>query len=87
MSAFAPVSPEAIKEAREKLMPEHHLHDAKFESGHAMYKPQHEAILGSMYMTEHDGSTPIEFPTEAAALAALKAGTIKENTPIRIVPE
>lgn len=85
MSAFCPVSPEAIKEAREKLLPEHHMHDAKFDTGTPMYKPQHEAILGSMYMTEHDGSKPVEFPTEAAALAALKEGKINENTPIRIV--
>lgn len=85
MSTFAPVSPEAIREAKEKLMPEHHLHDAKFDTGRAMYKPQHEAILGSMYMTQHDGSEVIEFPSEAAALAALDAGKIKENTPIKIV--
>lgn len=82
---MTPVSPEAIREAREKLLPEHHLHDVKFDSGKPMYKPQHEAILGSMYLTEHDGSTPIEFPTEEAALAALKAGKIKGNTPIKIV--
>ena len=50
-----------------------------------MYKPQHEAILGSMYMTEHDGSKPIEYPTEAAALADLDSGKISPNTPIKIV--
>lgn len=84
MSVFAPISPEAIQEAKNKLLPENHLHDARMDHGTPMYKPQHEAILGSMYLTEHDGSEPIEFPTEAAALAALKAGTIKESTPIRI---
>lgn len=85
MSTFAPVSPEAIQEARTKLMPENHLHDAKFDTGRAMYKPQHEAILGSMYMTQYDEGDAVEFPTEQAALAALKAGEIKESTPIRIV--
>lgn len=84
MSAFAPVTPEAIKEAREKLLPENHLHDARMGNGSAMYKPQHEAILGSMYLTEHDGSEPKIFPTEAAALAALKAGEISDSTPVRI---
>lgn len=84
MSVFAPVSPEAIKEAREKLLPEHHLHDAKFDTGRAMFKPQHEAILGSTYMTKHDGGTVIEYQTEAAALADLESGKIKPDTPIRI---
>ena len=84
MSVFAPVTQEAIQEAKDKLLPSNHLHDARMDAGTPMYKPQHEAILGSMYMTEHDGSKPIDFPTEAAALAALKAGKIKENTPIRI---
>lgn len=84
MSVFAPVTQEAIQEAKDKLLPENHLHDARMDAGTPMYKPQHEAILGSMYLTEHDGSKPVEFPTEAAALAALKAGKIKESTPIKI---
>ena len=84
MSVFAPVTPEAIKEANEKLLPEHNLNDARMDAGTPMYKPQHEAILGSMYLTEHDGSKAVEFATEAAALAALKSGKIKPSTPIRI---
>ena len=84
MSVFAPVTPEAIKEAREKLLPEHHLHDAKFDTGRAMFSPQHEAILGSMHMTEHNGSKPINYKTEAAALADLKSGKISADTPITV---
>lgn len=84
-SVFAPISPEAIHEANTRLKPVHHLNDAKFDTGRPMYKPQHEAILGSMYMTQHDGGDVVEFTSEADALAALKAGKIKESTPIRIV--
>ncbi|CAM0041744.1 hypothetical protein VPHD148_0267 [Vibrio phage D148] len=86
MSVFAPVTQEAIQEAKDKLLPENHLHDARMDAGTPMYKPQHEAILGSMYLTEFDDKQkPVEFPTEAAALAALESGKIKENTPIKIV--
>ena len=84
LSVFAPVSPEAIKEAKEKLLPKHHLHDVKFDTGKAMYSPGHEAILGSMYLTEHDGSKPRVYKTEAAVLADLKSGKISENTPVII---
>lgn len=84
MSIFAPVTPEAIQEAKDKLLPSNHLNDARMDPGTPMYKPQHEAILGSMYLTEHDDSEPVEFASEEEALAALKSGKIKEDTPVQI---
>lgn len=85
MQLFVPVTPEAIKEANEKLLPEHHLHDARKGFGSPMYAPGHEAILGSMHMTEKDDKLKtVKFKNEKEVLAALEAGTITEKTPVKI---
>lgn len=85
MSIHVPMTPEAVQEAKEKLMPMHHLSDARRGYGVPMFAPGHEAILGSVHLTERDDTKKIiEFKTEAEALAALKAGKISENQPIRI---
>jgi DNA-directed RNA polymerase subunit beta' len=81
-----PMTPEAIVEARQKLLPEHHIHDYRRGVGNSMVAPGHEAIIGSVHMTEPDETQKtVQFGTEEQALAALKAGTIKENTPLRIL--
>ena len=50
-----------------------------------MVAPAHEAIIGSVYMTEPDMSQKtVVFKTEAEAIVAFKKGDIKENTPIEI---
>ena len=50
-----------------------------------MVAPGHEAVIGSVYLTEPDhAQEAVHFATEMEALKALKAGTIKENTPITI---
>tara|TARA_R110002073_G_scaffold224918_2_gene385117 strand:- start:73 stop:360 length:288 start_codon:yes stop_codon:yes gene_type:complete len=85
LSLFVPVTPEAIKEANEKLLPEHHMHDARKGFGSPMYSPAHEAILGSMHMTESDSKlATVKFKSESEVLRALEAGTITERTPIEI---
>lgn len=85
MSIHVPMTPEAVQEAKEKLMPMHHLNDARRGYGVPMFAPGHEAIMGSVHLTEPDTSKPVmEFKTEAEALEALKAGKIAENQPIRI---
>lgn len=85
LSMFVPMSPEAVKEAKEKLLPQHQIFDARKGIGHSMVAPGHEAILGSMHMTNPDMEQVTQrFKTEADALKALKAGTVKENTPIEI---
>lgn len=84
-SVFTPITPEAIAEAKEKLLPEQHMYDARKGMGASMIAPGHEAILGSMHITEPDmKQETVKFKTEEQALAALKAGKIKENTPIVI---
>jgi DNA-directed RNA polymerase subunit beta' len=85
MSAFVPMSPEAIKEAKEKLLPEHHLHDARKGFGNPMFAPGHEAILGSVHLTKPDHEKAVvEFASEDEAMKALERGEIDDNTPIKI---
>ncbi len=80
-----PMTPEAVEEARNKLLPEHHIHDYRKGLGNSMVAPGHEAVVGSVHMTEPDETqATVHFRTEEEALAAYKAGTIKENTPIKI---
>ena len=85
LSMYLPMTPEAVKEAREKLMPSNHLHDARRGFGTPMFAPGHEAILGSVHLTKPDMEKKVhEFKTEQEALAALHAGEIDSNTPIKI---
>lgn len=74
--------PEAIDEAKAKLLPEAHIYDLRKGHEASMVAPGHESILGSMYITEPDTEqATVNFATEAEALTALKNGKIKENTP------
>lgn len=85
MSVYLPMTPEAVLEAKQKLLPMHHLSDARKGFGSPMFKPGHEAVLGAVYLTDPDHKQKVhEFKSEAEALAALKDGKIQNNTPIRI---
>jgi DNA-directed RNA polymerase subunit beta' len=80
-----PMTPDAVAEARTKLLPEHHIYDYRKGLNSSIVAPGHEAVIGSVYMTEPDmAQKKVKFATEQDALAAFKAGTIKENTPIII---
>jgi DNA-directed RNA polymerase subunit beta' len=85
LSLYLPMSPEAVEEAKKKILPEHQIHDYRKGMNQSLVSPAHEAILGSMHLTDPDMTQEVvKFKTEQEALAALKAGTIKENTPIQI---
>lgn len=85
-TVHVPITPEAVEEARNKLLPEHHIYDFRKGLGNSLSEPGHEAILGSMHLTEPDlNQKVVEFKTEVEALTALKKGEIQVNTPIRIV--
>lgn len=85
LTLHLPMTPEAVEEAKNKLLPEAHIHDLRKGHEASMVAPGHEAILGSMYLTEPDTSQEVKhFKTEQDAIAALKRGEIKENTPIKI---
>jgi DNA-directed RNA polymerase subunit beta' len=84
-STFVPMTPGAIEEAKKKLLPEHHIHDYRKGLNNSMVAPGHEAIIGSMYMTEPDTAQKTRvFKTESEVISAFKSGDIKENTPIEI---
>lgn len=86
LSCFVPMTPEAVAEAKTKLLPTSHIYDFRKGMNSSMVAPGHEAILGSVYMTEPDMTQkPMEFKTEEECLAALKRGEIKENTPVKIL--
>ena len=85
LTFHVPITPEAIEEAKNKLLPEHHIYDYRKGLGASMSMPGHEAVVGSMHITEPDTNQKhVNFKTEEEALAALKKGDIKENTPITI---
>lgn len=85
LSLYLPMSPEAVEEAKRKILPEHQIHDYRRGMNQSLVAPSHEAILGSMYMTEPNSSEKtIKFKTEEHALEALKRGEINERTPIEI---
>ena len=85
ISMHVPMTPEAVEEAKTKLLPQHQVYDYRKGIKQSLVSPGHEAILGSMHMTEADMSQKVvHFKTEADALQALKEGKVKENTPIII---
>lgn len=85
MTIHVPITPEAVEEAKQKLLPEHHIYDYRKGQNSSLIAPGHEAILGSMYMTEPDHTKEIrEFKDEAAVRQAFLDKQIDINTPIRI---
>lgn len=85
LTLHVPITPEAVEEAKQKLLPQQHIYDYRKGLGASMVAPGHEAIIGSMAITEPDTAQQVkEYATEEAALEALKKGEIQENTPIRI---
>ena len=85
LTTYVPVTQEAIQEAKEKLLPQRHLSDARLGYGSSMFAPGHEAILGSVHLTKADHEqNVVTFKSEEEALHALHSGAINDNTPIRI---
>lgn len=86
LTVHVPISVEAIDEAKKKLLPEHHIYDFRYGLGKSLIAPGHEAIVGSMHLTEPDMSQKVmEFHSEKEVLDALAKGLISKNTPIRLV--
>jgi len=86
LTVHVPITPEAIDEAKKKLLPEHHIYDFREGLGASLAAPGHEAILGSMHLTEPDMAQQVrEFKSEKDVLEALSRGEIQKNTPIRLL--
>jgi DNA-directed RNA polymerase subunit beta' len=85
LTVHVPMTPEAVDEARKKLLPEHHIYDFRKGLGASLIAPGHEAIIGSMHLTEPDSTQDVKvFRSEKEVLEALRRGEIKVNTPIRL---
>lgn len=85
LTLHVPMTPEAVSEAKNNLLAQHQVHDYRKGLNSSIVAPGHESIIGSVHMTEPDHSQKtVEFNTEEECLAALKEGTIKENTPVVI---
>ena len=71
LTVHVPITPEAIEEAKQKLLPSSHIYDYRKGQGSSMVGPGHESIIGSMHITEPDTSQKtVEFNTEEEAIAA-----------------
>lgn len=82
-SVHLPMTPEAIEEAKEKMLPQHQIFDYRRGPGNSIIAPGHEAIIGSVYMSEPDKKQKVHrFKSEEDVLKALKRGDIQENTPV-----
>lgn len=85
LTLHVPMTPEAVSEAKEKLLTQHQIHDYRKGLGQSLVVPGHESILGAVHMTEPDMTQEVrKFKTEEECLKALKNGDIKENTPVEI---
>lgn len=85
LTLHVPMTPEAVEEAKQKLLPQQHIYDYRKGQGASMVAPGHEAVIGSMALTEPDMTQePRVFKSEAEVLAALERGEINDNTPIKI---
>ena len=87
LSFHTPMTPEAVEEAKQKLLPSHQIFDTRRGVYKSIIAPGHEAILGSVYLTEPDHTQPVRtFKTEKDVLEALKKGEVDLNSPIEISP-
>jgi DNA-directed RNA polymerase subunit beta' len=85
LTLHVPMTPEAVEEAKQKLLPQQHIYDYRKGQGASMVAPGHEAVIGSMALTEPDmDQAPRTFASEAEVLAALERGEINDRTPIKI---
>ena len=85
LTVHVPMTPEAVEEAKKKLLPEHHIYDFRKGLGASLIAPGHEAIIGSVHLTEPDMTKKVfKFKSEAEVLEAFKRGEIDVNTPIKL---
>ena len=83
LQLFVPASEEAVREAREKMMPSKNLFSIKDYSAH--YKPPHENIHGLYIASSEKGSNkPIKFNNAYEVEMALKRGEIDYDTVIEV---
>jgi len=84
MNVHVPISPEAIKEIREKMFPSKNLLSISKRKPH--YIPSQEFILGLFNATKPNpkSSEVLTFKTREEAVEAYKSGAIAIDSPIKI---
>ena len=84
--AHVPVSEAAVKEAREKMMPQQNLFATRDHDLH--YKPTQEFIWGSYFATKKPKEGLARtFDSEAEAISAYKRGELSIDSPVKINPK
>jgi len=83
--AHVPVSPEAVKEAKELMTPTSNLFATRDHKLH--YKPTQEFIWGAHFATKAPKEgLPRTFATQEEAISAYKRGELSVDSPVRIIP-
>lgn len=85
MSLHVPLSDEAVRDAREKMLPSRNLYSlSDFKPKN--YLPTMEFLQGLHYATTADaGNHPVVFKTRSEAVAAAKAGRISHDARVEIL--
>ena len=83
MNVHVPVSEEAVKEAKEKLLPSKNLLSIK--DNKVFYTPSQEFILGLYNTTgKGNGKPSVKFDSASDVIAAYRRGEISMDTPVSI---
>jgi DNA-directed RNA polymerase subunit beta' len=83
INVHVPASPSAVKEAQEKLMPSTFPFSNR-DTDKLVPLPKQEQILGLYTAATSPKTTPIDFPSEQEAIAAIKSGKIPLSADITI---
>lgn len=85
MSMHSPMLPEAIKDAREKILPSKMLFSVRSRDS-TLPQPKHEMIGGLANAQLNPSGTVHRFGTKDEALAGIKAGQVKLHDQVEIGP-
>lgn len=81
MSAYVPISPEAVKEAQD-MFPSNNLYNEA--TGKVIYKPTLEGALGLFKLSRVTGDSGKSFSSPAEAIKAVQAGKLDVNHTVTV---
>lgn len=83
INVHLPAMPESVQESKEKLLPSRMLFSIK-DRNKVMATPKQEFIMGLYNAQRRPAKKTVDFPDEASALAAIKAGQVAMSDEITI---
>jgi hypothetical protein len=83
LNVHAPASPDAVKDAKEKLMPSKMLFSIK-DPDKVVPLPKQEMILGLFTAQRRPAKRVFDFPDEQTALAAIRSGKVSMSDEVTI---